>query len=302
MNKNVIKKAKRLQRFKTNIAAWLLLLPLLVIMYLWVWRPTIMGFIWSTFRMKGYTPVEFIGLRNYIDVITDTEFIPTVISTVKYVLYSLLVGYIPPIIIAILINEMVHFKTGFRVFIYLPVIIPGVAANLMWYFIYYPDSSGLLNMILSNFGIEPYGWLNDGRFTILYIIISMTWHSFGGTMVLYYASLQSVSRELFEAATIDGAGMIRRCISVTLPQISGVLLLSFVNQIIGVFQVLDQPLVMTGGGPNNASTSVGYQLYKYGFVNGRAGHAMALGVIIFVILLIATCFYFALNKRVEDNL
>ena len=121
-------------------------------------------------------------------------------------------------------------------------------------------------------------------------------------MILYYSALQSVQLDIYEAATIDGAGMFRRLWHVTIPQISGILLLSFINQIIGVFQVLDQPMVMTQGGPNNASASIGFQLYKYGFVNGRAGHAMALGVIIFVILLIATIFYFKLNKKVEDNL
>lgn len=293
---------KRIQRIKNDVSAWLLLLPLVLLMYLFVWRPTVMGGVWSFFKMRGYTPTEFIGLRNYIEVMTDTEFLPTLLNTLKYVFYSLVVGFIPPVIIAIMINEVMHFKSGFRVIIYLPAVIPGIASQLMWYFMYFPDKSGLLNQILNIFGMEPYIWLNDPNFVILYIIIAMTWSGFGATMILYYASIQSVSVDLYEAATIDGAGMLRRLWNVTLPQISGTLLLAFVNQIIGVFQVLDQPLVMTSGGPNNASTSVGYQLYKYGFVNGRAGHAMALGVIIFVILLVATLFYFRLNKVVEENL
>lgn len=302
MDKKGLTKTKRIQRIKNDFSAWILLLPLLLIMYLWVWRPTVMGVVWSFFKMKGYTPTEFIGLKNYIDVITDTEFIPTLLNTLKYVGYSLVVGFIPPVIIAIMINEVMHFKSGFRVIIYLPAVIPAIAANLMWHFMYYPDQSGLLNQILAIFGASPYGWLNDAKFTILYIIVAMTWQGFGATMILYYAAIQSVSIDLYEAATIDGAGMLRRLWNVTIPQISGILLLAFVQQIIGVFQVLDQPMVMTGGGPNNASTSVGYQLYKYGFVNGRAGHAMALGVIIFVILLIATAFYFHLNRKVEENL
>lgn len=295
-------KKNKIERFKTDIAAWLLIVPLLIVMYLFVWRPTVMGGVWSFFKMKGYTPVKFIGLKNYIDVVTDTEFIPTLINTIKYVVYSLIIGFIPPAIIAILINEVVHFKSGFRILIYLPAVIPGVAANLMWYFLYYPDSTGLLNQIIMAMGGSSYNWLSDSNFVILYIIIAMTWQSFGATMILYYAAVQSVSAELYEAVTIDGAGMWQRLWHVTIPQISGTLLLAFVNQIISVFQVLDQPMVMTGGGPNNASTSIGFQLYKYGFVNGRAGHAMALGVIIFVILLLATIFYFRLNKKVEENL
>lgn len=298
---DTITKVKYKQRVIKDAKAWMLLLPVVIILYLMIWRPTAMGVFWSFFKMKGYSPTEFIGFRNYLEVIRDAQFLPTMFNTIKYVLWSLVIGFIPPLIIAVLINEVMHFKNGFRIVIYLPSIIPGVAALLMWYYIYFPDASGLLNLILGKFGIAPYGWLNDGRFTILYIIISMTWHSLPVTMLLYFASLQSVSLELYEAATIDGVGMLKRLWHVTIPQISGLLLLQFVSQIISVFQIMEQPMTMTGGGPNNASISLGYQLYKYGFENGRAGHALALGVIVFAILMVMTSFYFYLNKKVEDN-
>lgn len=292
---------KRRQRFKTNLAAWVLLLPVIIVLYLMIWRPVVMGGVWSFFKMKGYTPVEFVGLRNYIEVVKDTQFLPTVWNSVVYVFWSLIVGYLPPMLIAVLLNEMVHFKSGFKITIYLPAIIPGVAAMVLWKFIYAPDTTGLLNMILAKFGISPYGWLNDETFTILYVIIYMTWSSFGGAMILYLATLQGVQTELYEAATIDGAGIFARFRYVTLPQISGVLLLNLVSQIKSVFQVFQEPMVLTQGGPNNASLSVGFQLYKYGFVSGRAGHAMALGLIVFLILITVTAFYFYLQKKVEEN-
>lgn len=292
---------KRRQRFKTNLAAWILLLPVIIVLYLMIWRPVVMGGAWSFFKMKGYNPVEFIGLRNYVEVVKDTQFLPTVWNSVVYVFWSLIVGYLPPMLIAVLLNEMVHFKSGFKITIYLPAIIPGVAAMVLWKFIYAPDTTGLLNMILAKFGISPYGWLNDETFTILYVIIYMTWSSFGGAMILYLATLQGVQTELYEAATIDGAGIFARFRYVTLPQISGVLLLNLVSQIKSVFQVFQEPMVLTQGGPNNASLSVGFQLYKYGFVSGRAGHAMALGLIVFLILIVVTAFYFYLQKKVEEN-
>ena len=156
-------------------------------------------------------------------------------------------------------------------------------------------------MILSKFGMEPYIWLNDSRFTILYIVIEMTWAGFPGTMFLYYTTIQGIDLSLYEAATIDGAGPLRRFIHVSIPQISGLLVLNIIRQLIGVFQVMQEPMVMTGGGPNGASTSLGYQLYQYGFVQGRVGQALALGTITFFILIFATCFYFYLNKKVEEN-
>ena len=159
----------------------------------------------------------------------------------------------------------------------------------------------MLNMILIKLGMEPYIWLNDARFTIMFIVVEMTWQGFAATMFLYYVSIQSISTDLYEAATLDGAGIIGRFIHVSLPQISGIVVLNIVRQIIGVFQVLQQPMVMTGGGPNGASTSVGYQLYQYGFVQGRVGESLALGTIVFLILVVVTAFYFKLNKKVEDS-
>ncbi|MBQ7096492.1 MAG: sugar ABC transporter permease [Clostridia bacterium] len=294
---------KRSLRLRNNIDAWILMLPMVVILYLFVWRPTVMGTVWSFFNMKAYTVKDFCGLDNYIKVLSHTQFVPMLWNTVQYVLWSLVIGFFPPLFIAIMINEIVHFKGGFRVLIYIPAVIPGIAAMLMWYFMYYPDHTGLLNMILGKFGIEPYQWLNDPDFVIVGIIIYSTWKGFAGSMLLYYASLQSVSVEIYEAAIIDGAGPLKRMWHVTRPAMEGLLLLNLVRQIISVFQIMEQPLAMTGGGPNGASTSLSYQLYQYGFNSGGkgTGQAMALGVIIFLILIVFTIFYFWLNKKVEDR-
>ena len=288
---------------RNNIDAWVLMLPMVIILYLFVWRPTVLGGVWSFFRMNAYTPGEFCGFDNYRQVITHTQFLPILWNTVQYVFWSLIIGFLPPVIIAIMLNEIVHFRSGMRVLIYIPAVIPGIAAMLMWYFIYYPDQTGLLNMLLGKFGIDPYAWLNDPNFAIIGIVIYMTWKGFAGTMLLYFAALQGVSTELYEAALIDGAGMWKRAWHVTRPAIEGLLLLNLVRQIISVFQVLEQPMAMTGGGPNGASTSLSYQLYQYGFNSGGrgTGQAMALGVIIFLILIVFTCFYFWLNRKVEDR-
>ena len=287
---------------KSFVSSWLFALPALILMYLFIWRPTVMGFVWSLFKMQGYKPTHFIGLQNYIEVINDTQFIPLFINTLEYVVWSIVIGFLPPILLAVFVNEMVHFKKKILTFLYLPAIIPAIAVSLLWKQMYDPTEMGLLNMILVRFGMAPYQWLNDAHFTILWIVVSMTWKGFPGAMLLYYSALQGVNQELYEAATIDGAGILQRAWYVMRPQIMGVLILNFVRQIIGVFQVMDQPLAMTGGGPDGASASLGYQLYKYGFVTQRVGHAMALGTIIFFVLIFMTIFYFKLNKKLEESL
>lgn len=294
---------KRKMSIKNNFDAWILMLPMVIILYLFVWRPTVMGGVWSFFKMKGYTPTNFCGLDNFRKVISHSRFFPMLWNNCQYVFWSLVIGFLPPLFIAIMMNEIVHFKNGFRVLTYIPSVIPGIAAMLMWYFIYYPDHTGLLNIILAKFGMEPYTWLNDPKFTIIGIIIYSTWKSFGGAMLLYFAALQGVSVELYEAALIDGAGPFKRMWHVTRPAIEGLLLLNLVRQIIGVFQTMEQPLAMTGGGPHGASTTLSFQLYQYGFNSGgkSVGQAMALGVIIFLILIVFTIFYFWLNKKIENR-
>lgn len=286
---------------RKQLSGWMLLVPALFVLYFAVWRPQIMGFIWSFFKMKGYNPIEFCGFKNYYDVITDTEFVKTLINTVSYVLWSLVIGFIPPIFLAILINEVRKFQNFFKVSIYIPSVLPGIVVMLMWYLMYYPDQSGLINTCLAKIGIEPQIWLNNPNIAIPLIVLSMTWKGMGGTMFLYFTALQGVNTELYEAAYLDGAGVLKRVIHVTLPQMSGVIILNFVSQIIGIFQMFEYPMTMTGGGPDGASMTLGYQMYKYGFVTGRVGQAFALGTVMFIILMFFTVLYFYLNKKVESN-
>lgn len=297
-----VEKLKKRMRRRNNIEAWILLLPVVFILYTMVWRSTVMGFYWSLFKMQGYTPLNFIGLENYERVLTYSKFLPILWNTAKYVIYSMIIGFLPPLLIAAALNEMVHFRSGLRLIIYLPVVIPGIAAMLIWKKMYDPGEIGLLNMILSWLDIAPYGWLTDHKFTIIGLVIFMTWKGFGGSMLLYYASLQGVSTELYEAALIDGAGPFKRFWYVSRPAIEGLLVLNFVRQIIGVFQVMQEPMTMTGGGPDGASMTLSYLLYDYGFFKSNAvGQAMALGVIIFLILIVFTLFYFWINKKVESR-
>ncbi|MBR5155428.1 MAG: sugar ABC transporter permease [Clostridia bacterium] len=294
---------KRKMKIRNDINGWLFLLPTVIMLYILIWRPTVLGAVWSFFKMHAYTVGDFIGLDNFKMVINHSRFWQMMSNTLMYVFWSLVIGFLPPAIIAIMINEVVYFKQSTRILIYVPTIIPGIVAYLMWTYIYAPDNTGLLNMLLSKIGIAPYEWLNDAKFTIAGLNIQSAWKNMGSAMLLYYACLQGASIELYEAAILDGAGMFRRAWTVTRPALSATLLLNFVNQIISVFQALDAPLVMTGGGPNGASANLGFQLYQYAFNSGGrgTGQAMALGVIIFVVLLVATLFYFWINKRIEDS-
>lgn len=287
--------------FTKEINAWLLLTPALLCIYFLVIRPQILSAYWSMFDMKGLQPTRFAGFNNYARVLKDTVFFKAFVNTWVYVLWSILIGFIIPFAIAIIMNEMRRFRKAIRLIVYLPSIIPAVAVSMLWYFMYFPDGSGLLNMALGVANIKPYAWLQDGKFTILYIIISMTWSGMGATAIYYFAGLQGINTELYEAAIMDGAGFFERIKIVTIPQMSGMLILFFLRQIISVFNIMEQPLQMTDGGPNNSSLTLGLLNYRYAFVNYKPQFAMALGIIMFITLSILVLIYFKASKRIEEN-
>ena len=296
-----IKTNKAVRALKRDFNAWLFLIPAIILLFVIVWWPMIMSTIWSFFEMNGFTPGKFVGLKNYQNVLSDTQFIKTLINTCEYVFWSILIGYIPPIFMAICLNEVIHCRGFFRFSMYFPSIIPSIATSMIFFLIFYPNAGGFLNMICMGLGLEPQQWLQNSNMTILMIIISMTWNYFGQTAVYYLAALQGINQELYEAAIVDGAGLCRRVWIITLPQISGIMILFFVKQIISVFQIMEQPLTMTGGGPNNASLTLALQGYRYAFEYGNVSSSLALGVITFIMLLFLTIVYFVLEKKCNDN-
>ena len=283
-----------------DVGAWLLMVPTLIILYFWVLRPIVIGIMQSFYKMQGFEPQYWTGLENYKAVLSDTRFFQILTNTCKYVFWGIVIGYLPPVIVAIMINEMIHLKGFFKFSMYLPCMVSGVACSLIWYYIYLPDGTGLLNTVLNHLGLPMLTWLQNEAMTIPLIIISSTWRGFGGTMLMYLAALQGINRELYEAAVIDGSGFFRRIFNITIPQIRGVMLLFVIRQMIGVFQIFTEPMTMTGGGPNNASMSMGLWSYNNAFIYYNTGHSLAISVIMFMILIVLTVVYFTAQKKFDD--
>ncbi|RED85551.1 carbohydrate ABC transporter permease [Cohnella phaseoli] len=280
-------------------SSWLLIVPTLLFFFFFSWQPLFQGIVLSFFRTEGFKGVEWNGVQNYIDVMQNSVFQQTLINTFVYVLWSLVIGFFVPIVVAIAINEMRHWGSAFRFSVYFPNMVPGIAAALMWMFLFNPGEGGVLNMLLGWFGLPSQEWLQNPDMTIFLIILTITWRNFGATTLLYLASLQGINSELYEAASIDGAGIWRKFRSITLPQIAPMISLMLILQVSGVFQVFNEPLVMTEGGPSNASMSLMLQSYFYAFRYFEAGHSLALGVVTFVILMLLTIVYFKLEKKWE---
>lgn len=275
------------------------MLPVLLCLIIVKWSPIISGIWRSFFETRGYETTSFVGLQNYKDVLTDTLFLTTLKNSVMYVVWSLLIGFIPPLLVAVLLNEVRFFKRGFRVITYIPVLAPMVVTALIFSYMYMPGENGFLNMILAAVGIPPLDWLQNAKMTIPLIVVAMTFAGTPGSTVIYLAALQNVSNDQYEAAIIDGASIWKRFRSVTIPAISSTMLLLTARQIIGVFQVMQEPLIMTGGGPNNASTTINLTSYNYAFTYMKVSRSLALGTCAFLFLMIFTVVYFRFEKRLK---
>ncbi|ADQ45001.1 binding-protein-dependent transport systems inner membrane component [Caldicellulosiruptor kronotskyensis 2002] len=294
--KNVMKLTNSLSE---NISGWLILLPSIILFTFYIWEPMIYSLILSLNETKGFRIERFVGLQNYIDVLKDSVFHQALINTFFYVIWSLIIGFLVPIVVALIINEMVHLNSFFRFSIYFPNMVPGVAALVLWGFLFDPSEGGLLNAIRIKLGLYPSDWLQNPKLTIPLLIFIMTWKAAGSTALIYIARLQGINQELYEAACIDGAGIFRRIIHITLPELYSTARMLLIMQIIFVFQVLYEPLVLTGGGPNNASLSLMLLAYNYAFVDFVAGKSATVSVLVTLILMCLTFIYMRVTK--ENN-
>jgi multiple sugar transport system permease protein len=300
LNRKRAVKLKVPHSMKQNISGWMVMAPSIILFAFFIWEPLLASIRLSLYSAKGMRTIEFVGLKNYIDVFHHPDFLPAVRNTFSYTGWSLIIGFFVPIIMAILINEMVHAKSLFRVGIYFPNIVPGLATVLMWSFIFKPGEVGVLNILLGKLGIAPMVWLSNPKLTIPLIVLTMTWKGAGATALIYLASLQGINQELYEAAIIDGAGIWHRIKHVTIPSLRNLASTLLILQVISVFQILYEPLVMTNGGPNNASISIMQLVFKYAFEKFDYPKAAAVSVIISIFLIILTAVYNKFNK-VQDT-
>ncbi|WP_324668061.1 carbohydrate ABC transporter permease [Geochorda subterranea] len=282
---------------RRNLAGWLVMLPGLVLLVFFVWLPLLSNVSLSFYQLQGYTKQSFVGLDNYAQVLRDPQFQRAFLNTGLYVFWSIVVGFPVPIALALLLSEVIHLRTFFRTSLYLPNVVPGLAAALLWKFLYDPDPGGMLNGLLGAVGLPPQPWLSSPTWVIPLIVVALTWKAAGATTLIYLATIQSIDATYYEAARMDGTNVWQRVRYITLPSLAPTVRMLLVLQIISVFQVLYEPLVMTGGGPNNASLSLLQLIYRYVFVRGDVASGAALGVIVAVALLVLTACYWWATKR-----
>jgi oligogalacturonide transport system permease protein len=237
----------------------------------------------------------FIGFANYIHAFSsDAKFQKSLMVTFMYVAISVPLKLMVALGIALMLNMKAKFIAFFRTLYYLPSIMgASVAVAVLWRFLF--TKEGYINNLLSIFGIRGPDWIGDAHYALFTISLLTVWQ-FGSSMVLFLAGLKNVPPELYEAARIDGANRIRAFFKITLPMLSPIVFFNLVMQLIGGFQDFTPAMLITKGGPANATYLYGMLLYENAFSYFKMGYASALSWILFIIMIAITILLFKSSK------
>ena len=241
------------------------------------------------------TSPQWIGTANYRRMIADPLFFKALWNSIYYGLASVGFGVIVSFLLALLLNQKVYGMAMFRTIFYLPSVVSGVAVAILWIMILHKDF-GLINSSLAWFGIKGPGWLVQPAWAMPALILMSLWQGAGGSMVIYLAGLQSVPQHLYEAAEIDGAGSWGKFWNVTVPMMSPVLFYNLIVGFIASIQNFVLVLIMTDGGPANATLVYGLYLYRNAFKFFQMGYASALAWVLLVVIMLITAAQFYLAK------
>lgn len=229
----------------------------------------------------------FVGLGNYRTLFNGSAFYQVLFNTVYFTAAILIGSIVLGLGLALLLNQRVRGRSAARAIVFAPYVLSGAAIGLVWAYIFDPVY-GLMRVLLDLVGLPSPDWLVSTRWAMPAIIIVYLWKNVGYSAVIYLSGLTNIPRELYEAAEVDGATGWQSFWHITVPQLSPVTFFISVTTILFSIQAFDIVAVMTGGGPVNATTTLVWYLYEQGFVAFRAGTAAAVGMIMFVLMLVIT--------------
>lgn len=263
---------------------YLFILPAMVILLIFFFIPFFETIILSfkDFSADIYNP-SWVGLANYIKLFHSTEFYKVIINTFIYLIAAVPILAIIPLILAILINQKIRFLTLYKVLIYLPVIISIVVVAIAFKWIY--AQQGILNYFAQIFGFEPVGWLTDPNVAIYSVVLVTIFKGIGYYMMIYLSALMSAPKDLYEAADVDGANILQKHLTVSIPHLMPTIALVTTISSISALKVFVEIYVMTRGGPLDSTKTIVYYIYERAFENLDLSIASAASVILLIIVM-----------------
>lgn len=277
----------------------LMLAPALISITVWSYWPLVRGVLMAfrDYRIVGESP--WVGLDNFILVATDAGFWASVLRTLKYVFYTLLLGFLSPIFLAVLLSEIPRGRILYRTLYFLPHLTSALVITLLWQLMYDPTADGMLNRFLALFGLPPQTWLQDPAWAMICCILPGVWAGAGMASLIYIAALQALPADYYEAAAIDGAGFFGRLRHVMLPQLMPLMVINFVGAFIAAFQNIGSIFLLTFGGPGDATSVLSLAIWKEAYNNLRMGQATTMAWFLGTGLIGFTYLQFRILRKVE---
>lgn len=271
------------------ITALFFLFPSLLILGVFNFYPVGVVFFLSLFRWDNLSKVKtFIGLGNFATLVHSDRFWNSLAVTAEYALVVTAVSILIGLVLAVLLNNaFLMGKSFWRGIFFLPVVTPTVAAAMVWILLFNPGF-GFVNTVLRYVGIEGLNWLADKTWALPTVMSLGIWRRIGFTLILYLAALQGLSKEYYESAEIDGAGPLQRFLYITVPLLRSTTVMLVILGVIDSFLVFDQVLVLTRGGPANATEVIGMFMYSNSFTLFKLGYGSAISVVMFGVVALFT--------------
>ncbi|XXD09102.1 carbohydrate ABC transporter permease [Klebsiella sp. R445] len=285
-------------RRKQKLIPWLFLAPALIIFTWFKFIPMVQGLIMSFYKVNFNQPDEWVGLDNFTRAFADIELHAAVINTLLYVVVTMVAAAVLAFFLAMLLEGPARHLRFIRTAIFLPAVTSAAIVAEMWRILFNPTPNGVVNHLLSWFGIDDQGFLASSDQALWVIMLLHIWKAIPYNMVIFIAGLAGISRDLYDAANVDGANWWNRLRYVTLPgmipALSVVLMLSFIRG----FRVFAEVYATTGGGPSNATEMIMTHIYKLGFEQFDYGYASAVSFLLFAFTVVLTIVHLTLKKRI----
>jgi ABC-type sugar transport system permease subunit len=268
-------------RLRRLLPAYLLVAPAFLASVVFLYIPIVFSGWWSFTKYNGLQAPQWVGLDNYVTLFHDDLFLKALLNTAIFVIIGMGIGPVLGLLSAILLNQSVRARAFFRSAYFLPVMTSLVVVASIWKVLL--NQNGLVNQLLNVIGLPGRQWLANTTTALPSVAVTSIWQGFGFETVVFLAALQSIPRELYDAALVDGATAWQRFRFVTLPSLRPTIMFVYIIGIIGSFQVFDQIFVMTNGGPINSTRTIVFDLYDR-FNTLKLGEASAVAYVLVAIL------------------
>lgn len=275
---------------------WVFIFPALLGTFIFVIIPVICSFGLSFMDWNLINKAQFVGLKNYQEILSDPLFEKILLNTFVYAISTSIFAVIIPLVLACILNSKIRGSEFFKTVYFLPFVTPMIVIAVIWQWIFDPNI-GILNHILH----LHINWLYDPHFAMPAIIIVSVWKLIGYNMVIFLAGLSALNQSLFEASKIDGANSFDTFRFITVPLLSPTIFFVVVITCISTFQIFDLIYLMTQGGPLDSTNVLVYAIYKNAFEYFKIGHASAIAYVLFTIILALTLFQWQLRKKLVYN-